>query len=118
MIVPTVDKVLEVGDTLRDTADEGYAMYVYTTLPPIRQVVMDAVDIHAKSGDRVKVGATVLDDASGAAPTFTISKSLIDGAVLEGNEVVIPASAKSGDMLAVKAELPTGEYGISIIRID
>ena len=118
MIVPPVDKVLEVGDTLRDTADEGYAMYVYTTLPPIRQVVMDAVDIHAKSGDRVKVGATVLDDASGAAPTFTISKSLIDGAVLEGNEVVIPASAKSGDMLAVKAELPTGEYGISIIRID
>ena len=40
------------------------------------------------------------------------------GAVLEGNEVVIPSTAKSGDMLAVKAELPTGEYGISIIRID
>ena len=118
MIVPTTDKVIEVGSTLCDTADEGYAMYVYTTLPPIRQVVMDKVDIHAKAGDKVAVGATVLDDTTGSAPTFTISKSLIEGAYLQGNEVVIPTTAKTGDMLSVKAELPTGEYGISIIRID
>ena len=118
MIVPPVDKVLEVGSTIKDTLDEGYALYVYTTIPPIRQVVMDKVDIHAAAGDRVKIGATVLDDNTNGSLTFSISKSLIEGAAIEGGEVVIPATAKSGEMLSVKAELPTGEYGISIIRID
>lgn len=118
MIVPPVDKTIEVGSTIRDTTEEGYAMYVYTTLPPIRQVVMDNVDIHTTAGSTVKVSATVLDDTAGQAPEFTISKSLIEGATIENGEVTVPTTAKSGEMLAVKAQLPTGEYGISIIRVD
>ena len=115
--VPPTDKVLEVKDKIEDTLSDGYQLVVYTTVKPIRQVIMDKVDIRVSAGSKVKIGATVLDDDLGQSVSYSISKSLIEGAKLENGEVIIPETAKPGDMLSVKAELKTGEYGISIIRV-
>ena len=117
LIIPATDKVLEVTDKIEDTASEGHQLIVYTTVKPVRQVIMDSVDIRVPAGSRVKIGATVLDDDLGQSVSYSISKSLIEGAKLENTEVVIPETAKAGEMLSVKAELTTGEYGISIIRV-
>ena len=117
LIIPATDKVLEVTDKIEDTASEGHQLIVYTTVKPVRQVIMDSVDIRVPAGSRVKIGATVLDDDLGQSVSYSISKSLIKGAKLENTEVVIPETAKAGEMLSVKAELTTGEYGISIIRV-
>ena len=117
LIIPPTDKVLDVTDKIEDTLGEGYQLVVYTTVKPVRQVIMDSVDIRVPAGSRVKVGATVLDDDIGQNISYSISKSLIEGAKLEKSEVVIPETAKAGEMLSVKAELKTGEYGVSIIRV-
>ena len=117
LIIPATDKVLEVTDKIEDTASEGHQLIVYTTVKPVRQVIMDSVDIRVPAGSRLKIGATVLDDDLGQSVSYSISKSLIEGAKLENTEVVIPETAKAGEMLSVKAELTTGEYGISIIRV-
>lgn len=117
LIVPAVDKVMTATDSLHDTLDEGYRLVVYTTVKPMRQVIMDNVDIRVKAGTAVKVGASVLDDDAAQTPVFSISKSLIDGAELKDGVVYIPENARVGDMLSVKAELTTGEFGISIIRV-
>ena len=117
LIIPPVDKVIEVSDRITDKIDREYSFTVYTTIKPVRQVVMDECDIRVSAGTRVPFGATVLDDESNQEISYSISKSLIAGAEIVGNEVVIPETAKAGDMLALKADLPTGEFGISIIRV-
>ena len=105
------------SDRITDKIDREYSFTVYTTIKPVRQVVMDECDIRVSAGTRVPFGATVLDDESNQEISYSISKSLIAGAEIVGNEVVIPETAKAGDMLALKADLPTGEFGISIIRV-
>ncbi len=117
LIVPPVDKTFEVDSFIDDTLPLGYSLVVYTTVKPITQVIMDNVDIKAKAGDKIAIGASLIDAPAEMEIKYSISKSLIKGATLENGIVKIPETAKSGDMLAVKAEIPSGEYGISIIRI-
>lgn len=115
MTVPDSEGVIYVDNHLCDTLGEGYEFAVYSTIPPIRQVLLSECDVRVEAGATVELSATVLgcDDT----PAWSISKSLMDGATLEGTTVKVPATAKPGEMLAVKAELPTGEFGISIIRV-
>lgn len=115
LAVPHAEAIIEVTSTLCDTLSEGYEFAVYSTIPPIRQVLMSECDIRAKAGDKVELSAKVLGCET--KPTWSISQSLMEGATLVGSTVEIPTSAKTGEMLAVKALLPTGEFGISIIRI-
>ena len=118
LIVPPVDKTFEVDSFIDDTLPLGYSLVVYTTMKPITQVLMKEVDIKANPGDEIKIGASLLDAPAEMDIKYSISKSLIAGATLENGIVKIPETAKPGDMLAVKAEVPSGEYGISLIRIQ
>lgn len=116
LTVPHNEAIIEVGDTLCDTLGRGYEFAVYSTIPPIRQVLMSECDVRVPAGSKVELSANVL--GCDFEPEWSISSSLMEGATLEGSTVKVPATAKAGEMLAVKAELPTGEYGISIIRVQ
>jgi len=115
LTVPHSEAEIFVGDTLRDTLGEGYEFAVYSTIPPIRQVLMSQCDVRVEAGATVELSAEVL--GCDFTPTWSISKSLMEGATLEGTTVKVPATAKKGDMLSVKAELPTGEFGIAIVQV-
>ncbi len=115
LIVPDSEAEIFVDHTLCDTLGEGYEFAVYSTIPPIRQVLMSECDVRIPAGTKVELSAKVLGCDN--TPAWSISKSLMDGATLEGTTVTVPATAKPGEMLAVKAELPTGEFGISIIQV-
>ena len=115
LIVPDCEAEIFVGDTLCDTLGEGYEFAVYSTIPPIRQVIMSECDVRVKAGATVELSAEVL--GCDMTPSWSISKSLMEGATLEGTTVKVPATAKAGEMLAVKAELPTGEFGIAIVQV-
>ncbi len=117
LIIHPVDKVMEIDNVIEDTLSLDYSLVVYTTMKPVTQVIMDKVDIKAKAGEKIKVGASLLDAPAEMEIKYSISKSLCSGATLENGVVSIPETAKAGDMLAVKAEVSSGEYGISIIRI-
>ncbi len=116
LTVPHSEAEIFVGDTLCDTLGEGYEFAVYSTIPPIRQVLMSQCDVRVEAGATVELSAEVL--GCDFTPTWSISKSLMEGATLEGTTIKVPSTAKPGEMLSVKAELPTGEYGISIIRVE
>ncbi len=115
LIVPDSEAEIFVEDTLRDTLVEGYEFAVYSTIPPIRQVLMSQCDVRVEAGATVELSAEVL--GCDFTPTWSISKSLMEGATLDGTTVKVPATAKKGDMLSVKAELPTGEFGIAIVQV-
>jgi len=115
LIIPPSEKEIETNDTLSDTTLTERSLIVYTTMKPVPQVIMENVDIRVPAGSHIEIRTTVLD--SDEAPKLSVSKSLCKGAVLRGNTVIIPPDAEAGAMLAVKAELPTREYGISIIRV-
>lgn len=117
LIVP-MGEVFELkdGNRISDTLPNEYALVVYSTIKPIRQVLMDEVDLRVKAGSEVKIGTTVL--GTELKPALSISKSLMPGAELCGDTVKVPATAKPGEMLSVKAELETGEYGIALVRVE
>lgn len=117
MIVPMGEKInLKGGNCISDTLPNEYAFVVYSTIRPIRQVLMDEVDLRVRAGSEVKIGTSVL--GTELKPTLSVSKSLMPGAKLCGDTLKIPSTAKPGEMLSVKAELETGEYGISLVRVE
>jgi hypothetical protein len=117
LIIHPVDKVMEIDNVIEDELSLDYSIVVYTTVKPVAQVIMDKVDIKAKAGEEVEIGASLLDAPAEMEIKYSISKSLCSGATLENGIVKIPETAKAGDMLAVKAEIPSGEFGVSIIRV-
>ena len=115
MTMPHCVGEFNISDTICDEIGEEYSLTVYTTIKPIPQVIMDKVNIIANPGDKIPLGARVLD--SDETPVFSISKSLCDGAKIEDGYALVPETAKKGDMFAIKAELPTGQFGIALVRI-
>ena len=116
MTMPKCVGEFAVDDIIRDKADEEYSLIVYTTIKPIPQVIMDKVNCKVKAGDKVLLKAEVLD--SDETPSFTISESLCEGAKIEGEYALVPETAKAGDMFSIKAELPSGYYGIALVRVE
>lgn len=118
LMVPTCCGTFEVSDMLTDKMDKDYSFVVYSTIKPIRQVLMDNVDIRVPVGTKeVEINATVVDCDYNAEIRYEITESLMAGATLQNKKVIIPSDAKEGDMLAVKASIPTGESNIAIVRL-
>ncbi len=118
LTVPSCVGVFEVNDCLVDKLDTDYSFVVYSTIKPLKQILMDRVDIRVPVGTKeVKIDATTLDCDVNDNITYEISQSLIDGAVLQGKTLLIPTTAKVGDTLSIKASINSGEYAISIVKI-
>ena len=129
MLIPPVVDTFEVGDTIKDTIDGSYALVVYTTLPPKKQVIFpDGITIQMKPGEQRQLKAQIIDGAEGD----TLKWSLCDchynlgypGEITEDGFYTASdkhyADNAEGNVLtayAVKAELPTGEYGIQLIKV-
>lgn len=129
MVIPPVVDTVEVEDTICDSVDGTYTMVVYTTIPPVKQVIFpEGVMIKMKPGEQRQLKAEVIDGNA----DDTIKWSLCDchynlgypGEITEGG--LYTASDKhyqnqaEGNILtcyAVKAELPSGEYGIQLITV-
>ncbi len=130
MIIPPVVDTIEVGDTLCDTLDEKYSFAVYTTMPPKKQVIFpDGVLQYIERGGQKQLRAEVIDGDG----TEKIKWSVCDctytmgypGTVTEdGLYTAMSNPIPNTDGVigstccyAVKAELPSGEYGICLMRI-
>lgn len=79
---------------------------------------MDNVDIRVPVGTKeVEINAKVVDCDYNAEVRYEITESLMDGAILQDKTLIIPDGAKTGDMLAIKASIETGESGLTIVRL-
>ena len=118
LTVPTCCSTFTISDTLCDKMDTDYSFVVYSTIKPIRQVLMDNVDIRVPVGTKeVEINAKVVDCDYNAEVKYEITESLMDGAILQDKTLIIPDGAKTGDMLAIKASIETGESGLTIVRL-
>ncbi len=123
LIVPPVVDEFMVENSLKDTLSEGYSFVVYTTLPPIRQVVMDEVFKVVKAGETVKLGAKVIDGEGELKWSLcdTYCPTGYSGTISEDGVYTADSTyytcTITEPFVAVKAQLPTGEYGITVIKI-
>ncbi len=123
IIVPPVVAELEVDDKISDEISSEYCFVVYTTMPPTRQVVMENVFMETKFGEPLKINAKVIDGEG------ELKWSIVDcnrmyhlDAEVDSNGVFKTgtdyfATTIGLPTFAVKAELPTGEYGIAIVKV-
>lgn len=123
LIVPPCVAEFDVEQELTDKIDANYCFVMYTTIPPIRQVVMDEVFTETKFGEPLQLGAKIIDGDG------EIKWSIVDcnrTYYLEADVSQEGVFKTSHDYFrttvglpcfAVKAELPTGEYGITIVKV-
>ncbi len=117
-VIPSDGKV-HVKDSIRFETNSAYQMVMFTTLPPIKQVELDAVEVHAKASGSVQLHATLLD-AEGQIEWSVASSTGALGSVNKNGLYTADKAAKPGDVIAVRAGL-RGEpltYAIAIVRID
>ncbi len=128
MIIPPVCGEFMVEDTLTDRVDCDYNLLVYTTLPPVRQVVLDEVEVYMHPGETRQLKARVIDgegEIKWSLPDCHYQKGFrgsitpdgiytADTRFLEINQEGFASKVE----FAVKAELPTGEYAIGIIKVS
>lgn len=119
-LLPQCDRVIESTGTITDTIDSDYQMVLYTTEKPWAQVALDKVEKQADIGGSVKITATAIDSDkpivwSIAAATNESAKGTVD----ESGIYTASKDAKSGDMIAVRAELKDEpkHYAIAMITI-
>lgn len=127
-IIPPVCGEFEVEDTLTDRVDCDYALIVYTTLPPIRQVVLDEVEIYVRPGETRQLKAKVIDgegEIKWSLPDchyqLGFKGSITPDGVYTADPRFLEINQEGGTVrleFAVKAELPTGEYAIGIIKVS
>ena len=130
MLIPPVVDTFQVEDTLRDTVDGNYALIVYTTLPPKKQIFFpENIMIEMKPGETRQLKADIIDGDVGD----TIKWSIVDchynigypgeitpDGLYTASDKHYANNAEGGILpcYAIKAELPTGEYGIQLIKVQ
>ena len=123
LITPLKQYDIDATDGFVDTVNGGYSFIVYTTLPPVRQVVMDKVFVTVKEGESVKLSANVLDGEGELKWSLcdTYCPTGFKGTITEDGVYTADSNFQrwtiTPPVYAVKAELPTGEYGITIIKL-
>ena len=123
LIVPKKEYDIEATNAMTDTIKGGYSFVVYTTLPPVRQVVMDEVFVDVKAGESVKLGAKVIDGEGELKWSMcdTYCPTGFKGTITEDGVYTADSTFYTATITepfyAAKAELPTGEYGVTVIKI-
>ena len=121
-IVNRSDKQLQMENgILTDAYDGGYGVYVYTTLPPIKQVCVNDVTLTVNLQSSVQVSASLIDCDSSDALNYDIVACVgsYEGTVSNSGLYTPDSRAQSGDMVAVKASLKSDPnvYNVAIINI-
>ena len=125
-IIPPVCGEFDVKDELIDTVDNEYNLIVYTTIPPVKQVVIEDFVIYMKPGETRQLKAHAIDSDEPITWSLpdchydmgfkgTITPDGVYTADSRHAYGVSDANVKTD--YVVKAELPSGEYGIGIIRV-
>ncbi len=122
-IVNQSDKQLQMKNgVLTDSYDGSYGFYIYTTLPPIKQVCISDITLNVKPENSVQVDAKLIDCESSDALDFEIVANVgsYAGSVSESGIYTADSRAKSGDMVAIKASLKSDPkvYSVAIITIN
>lgn len=122
-VVPVCDKKLYVENELSDIISPEYSFTVYSTIKPIKQVVMDELNVTVKPGETCRLSARVIDgDESDKLrwsicdcyyPFKYIGEITEDGIYTAGPQI---SNRRLFRRVAVKAETPTGEYGICFVN--
>ncbi len=130
MVIPPVVDTIEVGDTICDSVEGTYTMVVYTTIPPIKQVVFpEGVMIEMKPGEQRQLKAEIIDGDAGDSIKWSLpdchynlgypGEITPDGLYTASDKHY--QNQAEGNIItcyAVKAELPSGEYGIQLIKVS
>lgn len=124
LIIPPVVAELDVKDSISEKAPSDYCLIVYTTIPPVRQVVMDEVFLTVKHGEEIKLNAKVIDGEGDIKwslveynHTYGLNAEVTEDGVFKSLGRYQIRRAVGYPQFAVKAELPTGEYGIAIVTV-
>ena len=107
---------------LTDNYGEQYSVHLYTTAPIVKQIEMENVILHTSKNSSVSVKGRMLDCDADDKIIYTISEFTGSAAgTVSAAGIYTPAdSAKSGDMVAVRASLESDPtvFGVSIIYIN
>ena len=119
--IPACNKTFNnIGTTLYDTLEKDYGVYIYTTKKPIKQINLSVVGKTVQPGDKVNLGATMVDCDAGDKILYKVNKATADKGTVSGNGVyTVPSNAKSGDTVSVKAYLESDSnvYAICLIEV-
>ncbi len=122
-IVNQSDKQLQmVNGVLTDSYDGDYGVYIYTTLPPIKQVCVSDITLEVKPQGSVKVAASLIDCESSDSLKYEIvaCTGTYKGTVSSSGMYTADSLAKSGDMIAVKVSLNSDPnvFNVAMIKIN
>ncbi len=107
--VPPCDKVFaNAENTVSDTVNKDYGMYVYTTMKPIKQIELNSVAVKAAKGDTVNFAASLVDCSTADEVEWSIcaaTNNAAKGTIDQNGVYRVSDNAKSGDTVAVRAQL-------------
>ena len=117
------DRIIEAKDgKFSDTLGDHYSVHIYTTAPTVKQVEMMNVFLHVKPGKSTDVSGVMLDCDVDDEIVYSITEhtGTDPGTILQDGVYTAASTAKSGDMVAVRASLKSNPkvFGVSIIYIN
>lgn len=110
-----------VGKSLTDKLSSDYRVYIYTTATPKKQIAFDSVWNECSKSGNVSLSTSLLDCDSEDTIVWSVASSTGSekGSVSSSGIYTPAASAKAGDLVAVKAQLKSDNsvYSIALISI-
>jgi len=122
--VNPLDKTIKCKNgVIKDSYNENYGVYVYTTLEPIKQVEINKNVLHLAKGESFDFDATLIDCDTTDEIEFSITECTgTEPGTINSETGVYTASssATKGDMVAVRATLKSDPkvFAVAIIYID
>lgn len=124
-VVPATDKEIFVSDVLEDRIGAKYSFIVYSTIKPVKQVIMDNVSVTVKPGESIQLKASVLDGDGNDSLKWSICDCyypfMYKGEITEDGFYTAGPQVSNRSIfrrVAVRAETPTGEYGVCLVNIE
>jgi hypothetical protein len=116
-------KQINVGKQLQDSIGAGYAVYVYTTKPPIKQIALNKVTAECAPGGTVNFSSTLIDCAPGDSVTWSVvnttnSDQSKKGTITQTGQYTATGAAV-GDVIAIKAALVSNPkiYSVALVYV-
>ena len=106
---------------LTDSLGGNYGVYVYTTLPPIKQISLEKPFIHLRAGESAQIIAELIDCAETDEAEYSITEFTNEaGSITENGVFTASDKAQSGDKTAVRISLKNNPeiFAVAIIFID
>ena len=118
-MLPPVSKELFVEDKIIDEVSGDYMEIVYTTIPPIHQIILPKVELFLAPGEEYTLSAENVDGFGEI--VWEVAENIGDSFDFEINALIVRAKkdARVGDMCALKAysvQNPEA-YAIMIVKI-